>query len=142
MDHAGADRRGALEDGGAAALTVRQFCMTGILKIKQVVSALATTAELIEKLIKSKFSFSNLGLVTQLPAVASGFLVLVTDFTEIREEFADLTPAEKAELVAYFKAELDLEADKIESVIETIASLIDGVYIAVMAVVEFFRKKK
>jgi len=116
--------------------------MTGILKIKQVVSALATTAELIEKLIKSKFSFSNLGLVTQLPAVASGFLVLVTDFTEIREEFADLTPAEKAELVAYFKAELDLEADKIESVIETIASLIDGVYIAVMAVVEFFRKKK
>ncbi|MGD9930154.1 MAG: hypothetical protein AB7U05_09050 [Mangrovibacterium sp.] len=57
---------------------------------------------------------------------ALGFFGVVRNLKEAKAELADLTTAEKTELVAHFRQEFDLKNDMAEMVVETVVEIALG----------------
>jgi len=101
----------------------------GIEKITVAVEILAEFGNIVGAALEDgKINMADVGLLARLPAVAMGIFSAVSNVTDIRAELADLDPAEKAELVAIFKARFDIPQEKIEVVVEQAASLIEVLY--------------
>lgn len=91
--------------------------MYGIDKLKEVGTDLAKFGMKIEEALEDKkLSWSeSLGIgVFAVPKVVK----YIGDAEQIKNEFNDLDAAESDELAAYISEKLDLEADKIEAVVE------------------------
>jgi len=89
---------------------------TGIKEIKELLKFVIEFGEAIDKaMVDKKFDMSELSLlIAPLMQVGPAFEGL----DKIGGEIKDLDAAESAELVAFVKEELNLEAEKIEFVIE------------------------
>ena len=107
-----------------------------IKELKEIVKFAIEMGEAVDKaLVDKKFDVSELGLlIAPLMQIGPAFEGL----DKVGGEIKDLSEAEMAELVAYVKDELDLENDKIETIVEKSIEVGSCIY----SLVKLFKKEE
>jgi hypothetical protein len=101
----------------------------GIDNIKKIVSAVAEFGNITGKVLEDgKVNLADISALTTLPGAVMNFYSAVTNFTELKEEFADLSKEEITELEEYFKTQFDIPQDGVEETIEKVAESLDVVW--------------
>ncbi len=117
----------------------------GVEKIKSIVEAVAEFGNIIgDVMVDGKINMADISVFSKLITVGPKFFAAVTNFTEIKEEFKDLTKEELDELKEHFKTKFDIPQDKVEDVVEKVAAALDVVWEAfqvVSKVASMFWKK-
>jgi hypothetical protein len=118
--------------------------MKGIENIKKVVEVLAEFGNVTGAALEDgKINMADVALLARLPVVLPAAFSCVSNLTELKEEFKDLTPEEVQELANHFKTRFDIPQYNIETVIEQAADLLDQAWLVFRAVSLFagqFRK--
>jgi hypothetical protein len=116
---------------------------TGIEKITKAVEAIAEFGNIAgAALADGKINMEDVSLLTRLPSAGTKVFAVVTNFTDIRKEFADLDQEEKATLIKTFEREFDIPQDNVEATIEQAAALIDVLWDGYQAISIFAGKLK
>ena len=98
----------------------------GIEKLKQAVKVLAEFGNVIGAVLEDgKINIADAALLPRLLGIQPVFFSLVTNPTELRNEFQNLTPDEVQQLADELRADLDIPQDKIENIIKSAADLLD-----------------
>lgn len=110
--------------------------MYGIGNLKKLIGvALGFTKQFQETFADGKFQLQELfNFVDEFIQVPD----LVKNWPQVKQEFADLTPDERTELLTYFQQQFDLPNDKVEAFIE--AALQNA--ISLVSLVEMWRDLK
>ena len=98
----------------------------GIENLKEALSVFINLGESVDKALADD---GNVDLLEGIGIASKAVKIwgVAKDFPIIKEEYLDIDPDEKAELIAYFEEELDLENDATELIVEKAFELLISV---------------